>query len=56
MKKVLKIVGAILGVITAVFSILFGIYFFNLDMKLTVNVIAPLLEKVYDRRERKNYI
>ncbi|MCQ2500797.1 MAG: hypothetical protein MJ117_05580 [Lachnospiraceae bacterium] len=56
MKRILKIVGVIMGVITAVFSILFGIYFFNLDMKLTVNVIAPLLEKVYDRRERDNYL
>lgn len=56
MKKMLKIFGVILGAVTAVFSLLFGIYFFNLDMKLAVNVIAPLLEKVYDRRERKLYI
>ena len=56
MKRILKIMGLILGGITAVFSILFGIYFFNLDMKLAVNVIAPLLDKVYDRRERENYL
>lgn len=55
-KKILKVAGVTLGVLTGILSLLFGIYFFNLDMKLTVNVIAPLLEKVYDRRERKQYL
>ena len=51
-----KIILTITGVFSALFALLFGIYFFNLDMKLMVNVIAPLLEKWYDRRERKQYL
>jgi len=42
----------ILGVIFAIFVLLFLVYFFNLDMKLMVNVVAPFLEKIYDKRKR----
>lgn len=42
----------ILAVAAALFVLLFTIYFFNLDMKLMVYVVAPFLEKIYDRRKR----
>ncbi|MBR2764956.1 MAG: hypothetical protein IKE03_03105 [Blautia sp.] len=44
------------AVIIGVFLLLFAIYFFNLDMKLIVNVIAPIFEKYYDKRKRKQYL
>ena len=37
------------------FVVTFTMYFFNLDMKATA-MVAPLLEKWYDRVERKQYI
>ena len=52
----LKIILIVAGVIAALFFILFGIYFFNLDMKLMINVIAPLFEKHYDKRKREQYL
>ena len=52
----LKIILIVAGVIAALFVSLFGIYFFNLDMKLMINVIAPLFEKHYDRRKREQYL
>ncbi len=48
----IKILLIILAVIVILFLLLFTIYFFNLDMKLMVNVIAPFLEKFYDKRDR----
>lgn len=51
---VLKIIGIVLLVLVALFVLLFAVYFFNLDMKLAVNVIAPFLEKHYDKRDKKN--
>lgn len=45
-----------INAIAALFVLLFCIYFFNLDMKLIVNVIAPVFEKHYDKRERKQYV
>lgn len=51
-KKILIILNAI----AALFALLFCIYFFNLDMKLIVNVIAPVFEEHYDKRERKQYV
>ena len=37
------------------FVVTFTIYMFNLDMKAT-SLLAPLLEKWYDRLDRKQYI
>lgn len=56
MKKIVKILLIIFSSMFAVLSGLFIIYFFNLDMKLMVNVIAPLFDKVYDNRKRKQYV
>lgn len=53
MLKVLLIIAA---VIVALFILLFTIYFFNLDMKLIVNVIAPLLEKYHDKKDHDQYV
>ena len=52
----LNIILIVAAVIVALFVLLFTIYFFNLDMKLRVNVIAPIFEKHYDRRKRKQYL
>jgi len=48
----LKIILIVLAAIVALFVLLFVVYFFNLDMKLMVNVVAPFLEKCYDKRKR----
>ena len=56
MKK--KLAKALLYVLTgglAFFVVTFTVYFFNLDMKAT-SLLAPFLEKWYDRLERKQYI
>ena len=37
------------------FVVTFTVYFFNLDMKAT-SLLAPFLEKWYDRLEHKQYI
>ena len=59
MKKVLKAMGKLLFklVIAALifFVVTFTVYMFNLDMKAT-SLLAPLLEKWYDRLDRKQYI
>ena len=59
MKKVCKALGKLLLklVIAAVvfFVVTFTVYMFNLDMKAT-SLLAPLLEKWYDRLPRKQYI
>ncbi len=47
----LKLVLLVLGF----FVVTFTVYFFNLDMKAT-SLLAPLLEKWYDRLDRKQYI
>ena len=52
----LKIILIAAAVVILVFLLLFVIYFFNLDMKLMINVIAPLFEKHYDKREREQYL
>lgn len=52
----LKFILIAAAVIVILFVLLFVIYFFNLDMKLIVNVIAPIFEKHYDKRERKQYV
>lgn len=52
----LDIILIIAAIIVVVFVVLFIIYFFNLDMKLAVNVIAPFIEKRYDKKEKKHYL
>lgn len=52
----IKVILIIAGVLIALFVLLFVVYFFNLDMKLTVNVIAPFLEKIYDKRKRDQHL
>ena len=55
MKLAAKVLAKV-GVIGFVgFAATFTIYFFNLDMKATA-LLEPLLEKWYDRLERKQYI
>ena len=55
MKKLLKLPLILLGIALGFFVVTFTIYFFNLDMKAT-SLLAPFLEKWYDRLERKQYI
>jgi len=55
MKTVLNILLKLLLVVLGFFVVTFTVYFFNLDMKAT-SLLAPLLEKWYDRLERKQYI
>ena len=52
----LKIIGIVLLVLVILFILLFIIYFFNLDMKFTVNVIGKFLEKHYDKRDKNQYV
>ena len=52
---VLKVLlGIILGAL-GLFVVTFIIYFFNLDMKAT-SMLAPFLEKWYDKLKRKQYL
>jgi len=46
----------ILIVLVALFVLLFTIYFFNLDMKFMTYVVAPILEKHYDKIDREQYL
>ena len=55
MSKIAKIPLIILGAILGFFVVTFTIYFFNLDMKATA-LLAPFLEKWYDRMEHNQYI
>lgn len=55
MKKLAKIPLILLGTVLGFFVITFTIYFFNLDMKAT-SLLAPFLEKWYDKLERKQYL
>lgn len=52
----LNILLWIVAIIVILFVLLFTIYFFNLDMKLMVYVVAPILEKIYDKRDRNQYL
>ncbi|MCF0130019.1 MAG: hypothetical protein HUJ70_15645 [Pseudobutyrivibrio sp.] len=52
----MNVLLTILLILAIVFVLLFTIYFFNLDMKLMVNVIVPFLEKHYDKIERDQYL
>ncbi|MBQ2100162.1 MAG: hypothetical protein IKO03_00140 [Lachnospiraceae bacterium] len=53
---VLKVILIVLAVIVVLFALLFCVYFFNLDMKLIVNVIAPMLEKYHDKKKHDQYV
>ena len=55
MSKLVKIPLVLLGIVLGFFVVTFTIYIFNLDMKAT-SLLAPFLEKWYDRLERKQYI
>ena len=55
MSKFAKIPLVLLGTVLGFFAVTFTVYFFNLDMKAT-SLLAPFLEKWYDRLERKQYI
>ena len=55
MKNLLKIPLYLLLIALGFFVVTFTVYFFNLDMQATA-LLAPLLEKWYDRLERKQYI
>ena len=57
-KPVKFLLKALFGIVAAVlvfFVVTFTIYMFNLDMKAT-SLLAPFLEKWYDKLERKQYI
>ena len=54
-KKLLKILLKLVLAAAAFFVVTFTMYMFNLDMKATA-MLAPLLEKWYDRLPRKQYI
>ncbi len=51
-----EILGIVLIVLAVLFVLLFIIYFFNLDMKFMVYVVAPFLEKIYDKRDKNQYV
>ena len=55
MKLILSLLKTLLLVLLGFFAVTFTVYFFNLDMKATA-LLAPWLEKWYDRLERKQYI
>ena len=55
MNKVMRLLLKLLLVALGFFAVTFTVYFFNLDMKATA-LLAPWLEKWYDRLERKQYI
>ena len=55
MKIILTLLKTLLIAVLGFFVVTFTVYFFNLDMKAT-SLLAPLLEKWYDRLERKQYI
>ena len=55
MSKLVKLPLILLGAALAFFVVTFTVYFFNLDMKATA-LLAPFLEKWYDRMEHNQYI
>ncbi|MCF0131227.1 MAG: hypothetical protein HUJ71_05840 [Pseudobutyrivibrio sp.] len=52
----MKALLIILLVIVILFVLLFTIYMFNLDMKFMTYVVAPILEKHYDKIDRNQYL
>ena len=55
MTKLVKVPLILLGIVLGFFVVTFTIYIFNLDMKAT-SLLAPFLEKWYDRMEHKQYL
>ena len=55
MSKYLKLPLKLLLLVLVFFVVTFTIYFFNLDMKAT-SLLAPFLEKWYDKLEHKQYL
>jgi len=55
MKWILTLLKTLLLAALGFFAVTFTVYFFNLDMKAT-SLLAPFLEKWYDKLERKQYI
>ena len=55
MKTLVKIPLILLCAALGFFAVTFTIYIFNLDMK-TTSMLAPLLEKWYDRLPRDQYV
>ena len=55
MKKLWKLPLYLLLIALGFFVVTFTVYMFNLDMKAT-SLLAPWLEKWYDRLERKQYL
>lgn len=56
MSKIVKIPLIILSGIFGVFALLFTVYFFNLDMKFMAYLVDPILQKHYDKIDRKYYV
>ena len=56
MKKIAKIMLKPLLIVIAAIGAVFSVYIFNLDMKLLAYVIEPFLQKIYDKKERKQYV
>lgn len=54
-KALLKLLLKLLAVALGFFVVTFVVYIFNLDMKAT-SLLAPFLEKWYDKLEHKQYI
>lgn len=52
--KILHIIRVILTAVILFFVVTFGIYFFNLDMKLSSGM-DPILDQIYDRVKREPY-
>ena len=55
-RKALKLLFNLFLLATGLFAVTFTVYFFNLDMKLIVNVIAPMLEKYHDKKKHDQYV
>jgi hypothetical protein len=55
LKKLMKLPLYLLLATVCFFVVTFTIYMFNLDMKATA-MLAPWLEKWYDKLPRKQYI
>ncbi len=55
MAKFAKIPLILLGVCLGFFVVTFTVYFLNLDMKTTA-MLAPVLERWFDRLDRRQYL
>ena len=56
MSLFLHILKVVFIVVAVLFALTFTVYIFNLDMKLIVNVIAPILEKYHDKKKHDQYV